>query len=96
MTTAKIFKPGTQQSLIETARKTPPIKIGKHLIKIEPEDFNEFYAEKARIELNETPETVKRGLEELRTLLRGNNFFSNLKNIFFSFSIFFLFLLLIF
>lgn len=70
MTTAKIFKPGTQQSLIETARKTPPIKIGKHLIKIEPEDFNEFYAEKARIELNETPETVKRGLEELRTLLR--------------------------
>lgn len=72
MTTAKIFKPGTQQSLIERAKKTPPLKLGKYEMRIEPDDFDDFYAEKARKELNETPETVKHGLEELRKLLRGN------------------------
>ena len=70
--TEKIFKPGSQLALIERAKNAPPLKLGKAEMKFEPEDLDEFYVEKARNELRETPEIMKQALEEFRQMIEGN------------------------
>ena len=71
MTTEKIFKPGSQMALIEKVKKVPPLKLGKAEMKFEPEDLDETYQEKARNELRETPENIKKGLEDIKKLIAG-------------------------
>lgn len=56
--------------------KIPFIDLGDgYKIRLEYEDLtDEVYIEKARNELRETPETVKKGIEELRALIKGNEY----------------------
>lgn len=69
MTTEEVFRPGSQPALILKAKKTPPLKLGNFEMKFEPEDLDDFYKERARNELRETPEAIKKGLEDIRKLL---------------------------
>lgn len=53
--------------------KIPYIDLGnQYHIRLEYEDLkDEYYIEKARNELRETPEVVKEAVEELRQLIKG-------------------------
>lgn len=50
----------------------PEFKLGSFVLKADFEDGNEFYTEKARNELRETPEVVEQALKDIRELLKGN------------------------
>lgn len=52
--------------------EVPFIKIGDEILRLDLEELDQEIAEKARIELRETPEIVEESLEILKTLLKGN------------------------
>lgn len=50
---------------------TPFVMWAEHKIKLEKSPITEdFYVEKARTELRETPENIENGIRELRQLLK--------------------------
>lgn len=48
------------------------IMFGEHQLCIEINDLDEFFVQKAKEELRETPEVIAQGFKELRELLAGN------------------------
>ncbi|CAL7944009.1 unnamed protein product [Xylocopa violacea] len=49
----------------------PELKIGKYVFRAELDEPDEFYLEKAKNELRETPEVVEQALKDFRALLKG-------------------------
>lgn len=49
------------------------VMFGEHQLSIEVDDVTEFFVQKAKEELRETPEVVAQSFEELRKLLAGND-----------------------
>lgn len=53
-------------------KNAPKIMFGEHQLCIEMTDVSEFFFEKARKELRETPEVVAQSYKELKELLAGS------------------------
>jgi len=49
----------------------PKLMFGEHQLSIELKDVGDFFIQKAKEELRETPEVVAQGFKELRELLAG-------------------------
>lgn len=60
-----------QTVLVERLQTVPKLKMGNTELEFQPEDLQPFYANKAKIELRETPENVAEGFRGLRELLKG-------------------------
>lgn len=54
------------------SRDMPHLKIGRSTLKIELDDGGDFYVEKAKNELRETPEVVEQALKDFKAMLKGN------------------------
>lgn len=54
------------------SRDLPHLKIGSSTLKAEFDDGGDFYAEKAKNELRETPEAVEQALKDFKAMLKGN------------------------
>jgi len=71
---------------MEVDKDGPVLKMGSgYELRFEDDsDFEEMYRERAKYELDETPERRAEGLEELRKLIRGNTveFISTFKGVF--------------
>lgn len=57
---------------ITKLNELPRFKIENFLLTVEFDDGEEFYKEKARMELRETPEVVQQALKDIRMLVKGN------------------------
>lgn len=53
-------------------KNAPKIMFGEHQLCIEIQEVDEFFEQKAREELRETPEVVAQSFKELKELLAGN------------------------
>ena len=64
---------GEQDVCIVTtkSRDLPHLKIGSSMLKAEFDDGGDFYAEKAKNELRETPEVVEQALKDYKAMLKG-------------------------
>lgn len=51
----------------------PYVQLGEYKLRLDLEDLNEEYQERARLELRETPENVEGALVALRGLIKGNH-----------------------
>ncbi|XP_076167083.1 alpha-tocopherol transfer protein [Ptiloglossa arizonensis] len=56
---------------ITKLNELPRFKIENFLLTVEFDDGEEFYKEKARMELRETPEVVQQALKDIRMLVKG-------------------------
>lgn len=48
------------------------VKIGNYTLKLDFDEGDEYFWEKARDELRETPEIVEQSLNDFRTMVKGN------------------------
>lgn len=78
MTDADIFRmfeqQGIKEYLIEQLQNAPKIFIGGHQLIFDIQDIqdvDEFYLQKAKEDLRETPETIAQGIKELKELIAG-------------------------
>lgn len=62
-------KEAIYQKWLENARK---VKFGEHELHIELGNVDEFFAQKAKEELRETPEIIAESCKELRELIAGS------------------------
>lgn len=53
-------------------KDVPYLKIGNLILKADFDEGDEYFREKARDELRETPEIVEQSLKDLRTMVKGN------------------------
>ena len=65
---------GDQDVCITTtkSRDFPHFKMGSFVLKAEFDDGGDFYSEKAKNELRETPEIVEQALKDFKAMLKGN------------------------
>lgn len=50
----------------------PCLKMGNFVLKMDFDEGDEYFREKARDELRETPEIVEQSLNDFRTMVKGN------------------------
>lgn len=60
-----------QEALKERLVKSQKLMMGKVEMKLEPGDIDDWFRERARIELRETPEVMEEGFKQLREFLKG-------------------------
>ncbi|XP_044581229.1 alpha-tocopherol transfer protein-like isoform X2 [Cotesia glomerata] len=62
---------GKYEAFLEKSKKVEPLKMGSYIFRLELDPLNSELIEKAKNELNETVDTVNKGLADLRELLQG-------------------------
>lgn len=68
-----VVKVVVKEELYEHWKKNAPkLMFGEHQLSIELNEVGEFFIQKAKEELRETPEVVAESLKELKKLLAGN------------------------
>ncbi|EFN77310.1 Alpha-tocopherol transfer protein-like [Harpegnathos saltator] len=64
-------KGSIKEHLSQRLKNAPQVMLSGHRITIEIEELDEFYIQKAKEELRETPEIVAQSIKELKELIAG-------------------------
>lgn len=62
----------SKEDILRQLKLAPKMMYGCHELTFELDDPDEFYLQKAKDELRETPEIVAQSLKELREFIAGN------------------------
>ncbi|CAK9799180.1 CLVS1 [Anthophora quadrimaculata] len=66
-------KENGQGHMFTRTMEVPQLKLGNYVLRAELEEPDEYFKEKAKDELRETPEVVQQALKDIRELLKGES-----------------------